>query len=131
MSPLREPDNAPLTPDPVTGHWPGWLAIGDVPEDRWHRDGYANMGAGLPDGTYELIGPKVLGNPEHAEKHILVPHGAEDLPDVPRDFAGLRAYLEAHEMEGIVFWRTPGDPESDMCKVKRRGFGLSWPVNRS
>ena len=29
--------------DPVTGHWPGWLPVGDGPEDRWHREGYANV----------------------------------------------------------------------------------------
>ena len=52
------------------------------------------------------------------------------LPDVPRDFATLRAYLEAHEMEGIVFWRVAGDSDSDMCKVKRRDFGLPWPIAR-
>lgn len=24
-------------PDPVTGHWPGWLLIGAGPEDKYHR----------------------------------------------------------------------------------------------
>jgi hypothetical protein len=120
-------------PDPVTGHWPGWLLVGDGPEDRWHREGYAHVveaGGALPDGTYELIGPKVLGNPEHVEAHTLVPHGAETLPDVPHNFDALRAYLEAHEMEGIVFWRTLSDPDCDKAKVKRRDFGLLWPVAR-
>jgi hypothetical protein len=87
-------------------------------------------GGALRDGTYELIGPQALGNPEHVEAQTLVSHGAEILPDVPRDFAGIRAYLEAHEMEGIVFWRTPGDPGSELAKIKRRDFGLPWPLNR-
>jgi hypothetical protein len=84
----------------------------------------------LPDGTYELIGSKALGNPEHVEAHTLVPHGVETLPDVPRDFVGLRAYLETHEMEGVVFWRISGDPDCETCKFKRRDFGLPWPVTR-
>jgi hypothetical protein len=44
-------------PDTVTGHWPGWLKVGDGKEDRWHREAfeYTNtLAAGLPDGTYEL-----------------------------------------------------------------------------
>ena len=24
-------------PDPVTGHWPGWLPVGDGPDDQYHR----------------------------------------------------------------------------------------------
>jgi hypothetical protein len=116
--------------DPNTGHLPGWLEVGQGPEDRWHREGYANAGGALPDGTYELIGPKVLGNPEHVEAHMLVPHGAEVLTEVPRDFTGVRAWLEAHEMEGIVFWRAQGDPDCDKVKIKRRDFDLPWPVTR-
>lgn len=29
-------------PDPVTGHWPGWLKVSDSSEDRWFREGLAN-----------------------------------------------------------------------------------------
>ena len=47
--------------DPFTGDIPGWIPVGDGPEDQYHR---AAMPAGViyPDGTYELIGPKVQGN---------------------------------------------------------------------
>jgi hypothetical protein len=114
-------------PDPVTGHWPGWVAVGDGPEDRWHREALANAGA-LPDGTYELVGPKVQGNAERRDRHMLVPHGAELLADVPRTFAEIREYLATHEIEGIVWWRVPGNPVCDKAKIKRRDFGLPWPV---
>lgn len=40
-------------PDSVTGHWPGWLPVGDGPDDRWHREALF-FAADLPDGTYEL-----------------------------------------------------------------------------
>jgi len=113
--------------DLVTGHWPGWLPVGDGPEDRWHREALANAGT-LPDGTYELIGPKVQGNAEGLDQHVLVPHGAELLGDVPRTFEGIRAYLASHEIEGIVWWRVPGDPDCDKAKIKRRDFKLPWPV---
>lgn len=113
--------------DPVTGHWPGWLPVGDGPEDRWHREAFASAGD-LPDGTYELIGPKVQGNAEGMDRHVLMPHGAELLDDVPRSFEGIRSYLASHEIEGIVWWRVPGDPDSDMAKIKRRDFKLPWPV---
>ena len=79
-------------------------------------------GGGLAPGTYELIGPKINGNPEGAERHTLVPHGADDLGDVPRDRDGLAAWLHAHPYEGIVFWRDPSDPACDKAKIKRRDF---------
>lgn len=27
-------------PDAATGHWPGWMLVGDGPEDRWHREAF-------------------------------------------------------------------------------------------
>lgn len=114
-------------PDPVTNHWPGWLPVGDGPEDRWHREALATSQL-LPDGTYELIGPKVQGNAERRDTHTLVPHGAEILENVPCDFVGVRAYLAAHEIEGVVWWRVAGDPDCDKVKIKRRDFKLPWPV---
>src|SRR4051812_48220728 len=55
-------------PDPVTGHWPGWLLVGNGPEDKWHRDGFVNTVKGnhkpLDDWTYELVGPKIGDNRE-------------------------------------------------------------------
>jgi len=96
--------------DPVTGHWPGWLPVGDAPEDRWHREAFAHYRPSAEtlldctpvDGTYELCGPKVQGNPERLERHILIPHGSAALHDAPRDYAGLTAYLAGHDIEGIV-----------------------------
>ena len=102
-------------PDPATGHWPGWLEVGDGPEDRWHREAFTGAEA---DGTYELCGPKIQSNPEKLEKHVLIPHGQQVLQDAPRTFAELRDYLEKLEMEGIVWHHTDGR----MVKIKRRDF---------
>lgn len=105
-------------PDPVTGHWPGWVPVGDGPDDRWHREGLAGTPQPVPDGTYELVGPKVQGNPEGLALHTLVLHGVFQMPNVPRDFDGLRAYLEPMKIEGIVWHHLDGR----MVKIKRKDF---------
>lgn len=109
-------------PDPVSGHWPGWLAVGDGPEDRWFREAFS---AALESGTYELIGPKVQGNPEAAPVHLLVRHGAHPIPDCPRSFDGLREYLATANIEGVVWHHTDGR----MVKIKAKDFGLKRPVS--
>lgn len=113
--------------DPVTGKQQGWVPVGDGPDDRWHREAWQAAGgdaAPPADGTYELVGPKVQGNPEALAAHRFVPHGAEVLAGVPRDFDGLREYLRTHDVEGIVWWRVPSDPDCDKAKVKARDFGI-------
>jgi hypothetical protein len=111
-------------PDQVTGKQTGWIPVGDGPEDRWHREALINNdadAADYPDGTYELVGPKVGGNPDGFDRHTLVRHGETVLNNVPRTFAGIREYLERHDLiEGIVWHRTNGD----MVKIKARDFGL-------
>ena len=107
-------------PDPKTGHWPGWLPVGDGPDDRWHREA---VKPGLPDGTYELVGPKIQGNPEGYQVHELVPHGVETLYDAPRTFAALKDYLIARSIEGIVWHH----PDGRMVKIKRKDFTRDRP----
>lgn len=104
-------------PDSVTGHWPGWLPVGDGPEDVRHREAFTQP---LADGTYELCGPKVQGNPEGFESHILIRHGAEILPDAPRSFDAIREYLQGLDIEGIVWHH----PDGRMVKIKAKDFGL-------
>lgn len=100
--------------DPVTGKSVGWVEVGNGNEDKWHRDAFA----GQPDGTYELCGPKIQGNPENCHVHMLVPHGNDVLVDVPRDFLGIAYWLRDHEYEGIVFHH----PDGRMAKIKKRDF---------
>lgn len=112
-------------PDPLTGHWPGWIAVGEGPDDRWFREAWAAE-PGLPDGTYELCGPKVQGNPEGFPSHVLVPHGKEVLADAPRTFEGLKAFLLSRSIEGIVWHH----PDGRMVKIKKRDFVKSGPKRR-
>ena len=107
-------------PDPNTGHWPGWLLVGDGPEDRWHREASR---LSMVDGTYELCGPKVQRNTENLTVHRLIPHGADKLRDAPRTFDALKVWLAENVMEGIVWWHEDGR----MVKIKAKDFGLRWP----
>jgi hypothetical protein len=97
------PDFIPAQePDPVTGHWPGWVPVGDEPQDRWHKEAFNNRNSDglLTPGTYELCGPKIQANPENLDQHVLIKHGDEVLLDCPRDFDGIREYLKDKTIEG-------------------------------
>lgn len=88
--------------------------------------------ASWPDGSWscEALGPKIQGGVEW------LPYGlvAFSLPrfvrecsiPAPRDFDGLVSYLSANEIEGVVWHH----PDGRMAKIKRRDFGLVWPVAR-
>lgn len=109
----------PATPiDPNTGKQEGWVPVSSSdPGDRWHIEAFSPE---LPDGTYELIGPKVQGGIEKVADHQLVRHGSPVLPDVPRSFDALREYLDGGGIEGIVWHHSDGR----MVKIKARDFGV-------
>lgn len=122
---LRDGDPTPAEFEEVdhdieTGKTVGWVLVGGGPEDRWHREAFE--AAGFPaDGTYELVGPKVQGNPEKVPMHTLIPHSmCEVLSDAPRTFEGLRDWLAGRDIEGLVFHHQDGR----MAKIKLRDFGL-------
>ncbi len=111
-------------PDENTGHWPGWLLIGDGPEDKWHREALENESSALLDGTYELTGPKIQGNPHKEIKHYLTRHDSMPKTDVPVNFDDIKDYLLSKSyMEGIVWHH----PDGRMVKIKKKDFGLKWP----
>lgn len=99
----------------------------ECPSDKWLWESFDNSGGvTLPDGIYEAVGPKIQGNPERCEHHVLVrvvPLNsllyltAEGLR-LP-DFAGLWGYLGEVQIEGVVFHH----PDGRMAKIKRRDFG--------
>lgn len=116
--------------DDVTGKSVGWVPCTDTAEYARHWEAYRNRSEGgsarLPDGTYELCGPKVNGNPEGLEIHVLIPHGDDVVPDVllpdtsvERQFEALGMLLRMNApMEGIVWHH----PDGRMAKLKRRDF---------
>ena len=111
-----------------TGHWPGWMPIGDGPEDKHHREAWARYEGYPPafESTYELVGPAIQGNPYDLDGHYLWFHTEPFymVDEPPRDFAALREWFASHETEGVVWHH----PDGRMVKIKRRDFGLMWPI---
>lgn len=107
-------------PDIVTGDVPGWVPVGDGPDDARHREALAAAGGMLHDGTYELCGPKVQKNPEGYAAHVLLRHGSQVLADCPRTFDALREYLHGRDIEGVVWHHHDGR----MVKIKGKDFGF-------
>ncbi len=104
-------------PDPTTGHWPGWLRVDfDKPENKWFKEAWER--GYHADGTYELCGPKVQGNPEHFSAHRLIAHGSIQYTDFPRTFDEIKAQLEDATIEGVVWHH----PDGRMVKIKRKDF---------
>lgn len=107
--------------DTITGKKQGWVEVGNGSEDKWHREacGESPDKVDLLDGTYELIGEKVQGNPERVEGHKMIAHKyAEKYTDVPRTFSGIREWLKDKDIEGLVFHHSDGR----MVKIKKRDF---------
>lgn len=114
-------------PNIHTGHLPGWIPVGDGPEDQWHREAidYIDCMNLMPlTNTFELIGPKVQSNPYNHYMHRFYNHG-QDIYDPPElTFEAIRDWLESHSEEGIVWWHDDGR----RVKIKRKDFGLDWPI---
>lgn len=112
-------------PDPITGHWPGWLKVSDTAkEDKWFREGFMNTNADLLilEGTFELVGPRINGNKDGFGQHFLLLHGNDIIDDAPRSFDELKEYFKDKLIEGIVWHH----PDGRMVKIKRKDFGYKW-----
>lgn len=117
--------------DDATGKRVGWEPMAQSPFVKFWREAAAPveefgrlLGIEPQPGTYELIGPKINGNPERAESHRLEPHrNAErlDYEDMPLDFEHLGEYVRWLAEDGIegVVWH---HPDGRMAKLKGRDF---------
>ncbi len=103
--------------DDTTGKTVGWVLV----DSTWSFVAAWQEAVQPPHrhGTYELCGPKINGNPEGYDHHLLIPHGEFVIGDAPRDFDGLADYL-THDFpfEGIVWHHSDGR----MAKLKKRDF---------
>jgi hypothetical protein len=111
------------SPDQITGHWPHWIPCKrDEPADKFHWQAYDLVEGDLDDGTYELCGPKIQGNPEKFSSHVLVLHGDFDLHLTTNiyDFNAFKEYLKNVDIEGIVFHH----PDGRMCKLRKSDYGI-------
>lgn len=122
---LRQGDATPVSfelvdHDEDTGKTVGWMPVGDGNDDKWHREAFARLVPPLEDGTYELVGPKVQGNVEDRRSHELLWHGTMEAEDAPRDYEGLRKYMDGLSIEGLVWHH----PDGRMAKLKLKDFGF-------
>lgn len=126
--------------DKATGKRVGWVPVGAGPEDRWFREAFDRTKAEVWDpagiapepATYELIGPKVQGNPEKVTAHILVRHvdlvADMEVTGVPRhpDYVREMVARVGAELgwEGVVWHH----PDGRMAKLKARDLART-PTN--
>lgn len=114
--------------DPNTGKSFGWEPVEISSVTKAFKDALSRAEGPLEPGTYELCGPKLQGNPENLEHHVLFPHGGEELEfpslnDVPREevkAALIPRFREFAEqgIEGVVFW-VDGSPA---VKIRVKDF---------
>jgi hypothetical protein len=106
--------------DPNTGKHFGWVPVENIKENKYHLEAF-NRHLLWHDGTYELVGPKIQGNPENRHFHELIFHKtAERFPLVPRGYTALKTWIRRIDIEGLVFYH----PDGRMAKIKKRDFGL-------
>jgi hypothetical protein len=104
--------------DVNTGKQQGWVEVVNGNEDRWHREAYEHL-EDKSDGTFELLGPKIQGNPEKFETHILFRHSqAEQYLFAPRTYNELKEWFKDKEIEGLVWHHSDGR----MAKLKKKDF---------
>lgn len=104
--------------DEVTGKTVGW--------EPYEQSGFRKfideaLPYGRRPGTYELCGPKINGNPEDFDAHVLVPHGCSHIPtlDPPVDaetIVDVVRDLARRGWEGVVWHH----PDGRMVKLKGR-----------
>lgn len=106
--------------DDVTGKRVGWEPMAQSPFAKFHAEAL-DRPYPLLTGTYELVGPKINGNPERATGHMLIPHGQSVLNPAPANPEGARGavlHLRAEGIEGIVWHH----PDGRMAKLKGRDY---------
>jgi len=115
------PNYQPISTDETTGKTVGWEPIEQSAFAKFHGEAIWEDTYYAP-GTYELIGPKINGNPEDEATHVLIEHAsAEVITLTAFDFQEMRerfAVLAARGIEGLVWHH----PDGRMCKLKVRDF---------
>lgn len=130
---IAPPDFEQVDYDGTTGKAVGWVQVGWGSEDKWFLETIKHHGANpdkvdLTDGTYELLGPKVQGNPEQATEHYLQPHWlAESYSNVPTEFEALKEWLKNKDIEGLVWHHADGR----MVKIKKKDYRLKRSTPQS
>lgn len=121
----------PSKAERAAGAEPGYVDLveGDPADKHLLAAVDATDFTGWPDGAWpcEAVGPKIRDGADDLPAGLYAfTRAPEPLPDGPRTFDALRAYLEHARFEGIVWHH----PDGRMAKLKRRDFGFRWPFTR-
>lgn len=135
---LPPPNFVEVSADEVTGKVVGWEPIEQSAFAKYHAEAVGRIESIGEDerhipwspGTFELIGPKINGNPERRAGHELVRHAtAEVFAFTDRSFTELRRILlflhGKYGYEGVVFHHEDGR----LAKLKARDFRPDGPVS--
>lgn len=107
--------------DMITGHHPHWIKCERADKsNKWHFEGFDKLTEKI-DGTYELCGPKIQGNPEKIDEHLLIKHGEHILNITDLSFEGIKEFLIENDIEGVVFHHKRGE---NLCKIRKTDFGI-------
>lgn len=113
--------------DETTGKTVGWEPIEQSGFAKWHEQARAlgcREWSNFQPATYELVGPKINGNPEGLLSHRLIPHVTADRVVLTQRGADMTIYdwladfVASYPGEGIVWHH----PDGRMAKLKRRDF---------
>lgn len=96
----------------------GWLPVNpELPQDQYYIEAFDST---LPAGTYELVGPKIHGNPEKFNVHQLISHTFWEVPPLKRTYKDINNFFSQNNFEGLVFHHSDGR----MAKIKKKDFGM-------
>ena len=117
------PENyVPISTDETTGKTMGWEPVEQSPFAKFWHEAAAVDSWEFDPGTYELVGPKINGNPEGMSAHFLIDHEYSTAIDPGEVNVGTweAAIRSARERgwEGIVWHH----PDGRMAKLKVRDF---------
>lgn len=118
------PNYQAISTDENTGKTVGWEPVEQSPFVKFYDEARFNPESMFEgSGTYELCGPKINGNPEGYESHVLIPHAEAARLELDADdltferLAEVMAAADPH-FEGIVWHH----PDGRMAKLKVRDF---------
>lgn len=139
--PAKVKNFRPVVFDAITGKHFGWEPISQSPFFKFWQEAigqqpldcdFLNMRDGAYElGTYELLGPKINGNPEKLKRHRLMPHkNAQQLGDIQHleldlvedvevAYAELKRTLFYLPVEGVVF---KNREMTKFAKLRRKDF---------
>lgn len=93
--------------DTNTGNRFGWEPVESSGFYKFFKRAIENYSGEPIPGTYELIGPKIQGNPERVEVDMLIPHGSTSPQDKGFDFPTIAEIEESVKNDTVKEFLTP------------------------